>query len=45
MEEIDDNIVRMVLEWAIKRNESDDIFLANLNRSWAAVLDGGWRVT
>ena len=45
VEEIVDNIIKIVSEWASKRIEFDGILLDDLNRSQAAVLDGGWWAT
>ena len=45
VEEVVDIIIEKISEWAMKRIEFDGILLDDLNRSWAAVLDGGWRAT
>lgn len=41
VEEIVDNIVRIVPEWASKRDQFEGIFLKDITTSWTAILDGG----
>eukprot|EP00268_Persea_americana_P031555 TRINITY_DN3077_c0_g1_i1.p1 TRINITY_DN3077_c0_g1~~TRINITY_DN3077_c0_g1_i1.p1 ORF type:complete len:146 (+),score=15.04 TRINITY_DN3077_c0_g1_i1:2680-3117(+) len=44
VEDIVEIIVRTVSEWATTKDAFQGVFLDDLNRSWDAVLKGGWRV-
>ena len=43
VEEVVESIVWIVSEWVCNRKEFIGISLEDLNRSWAAVMKGGWR--